>query len=280
MGALIGALYAMGMTPAEMERIIEKLDWSKLLAAQTSADHLSFRRKQDRLNIPSALTFKGKGTDLKLPNALNSGHSIGLLIDRLTLRYAPVQDFDDLPIPFHAVGTNMLNGDAVVLKNGSLSRSLRATMSIPGVFAPVEVDGKYLADGGLVNNIPTDVVKAMGADIVLVVNIESQIGGRESLDTLPGILSQTLNVATLDNSRRSLREADFIIAPDLGSYNLRDFSKSKELIELGEKGAAEKVTLLKSIALNDVDWAEHLAARRRPSPSYSRWRTSARTRRR
>ncbi|MEO8572909.1 MAG: patatin-like phospholipase family protein [Pyrinomonadaceae bacterium] len=262
MGGLVGAMYAMGKSPAEIEAIVAGLDWDPLLRPRVDAEDLSYRRKQDRLNIPAALTLTGKGTDLKLPNALNSGHAIGLLLDRLTLRYAPATDFSDLPIPFHTVGTDMLKGEAVTLKSGSLSRSLRATMSIPGIFSPVEVDGKYLSDGGLVNNIPTDVVKAMGADIVVVINIESQAGGREVLETLPGILSQTINISTLDNSRRSLRQADFIIAPELGIYTLVDFSSSKQIIDLGQKGAEEKIGLLRSIALNDADWAEHLAARR------------------
>ena len=262
MGALIGALYAMGKTPAEMEDLVSELNWRRLLQRLSDVQDLSYRRKEDRLNIPAPITLKGQGTDLKLPNALNSGHEIGLLLDRITLPYASVTNFNDLPIPFHAVGTDMLDGNAVVLKGGSLSRSLRATMSIPGVFAPVDVDGKYLADGGLVDNIPTDLVKAMGADIVLVINIESQIGGREELESLPGVLSQTINVATLDNSRRSLRQADLIIAPDLGNYSAADFSKSKEIIDLGTKGAEEKMTLLHSLSLNDADWAEHLAARR------------------
>ena len=148
----------------------------------------------------------------------------------------------------------MVNGNSVVLKGGSLSRSLRATMSIPGVFSPVEVDGKIFADGGLVNNIPTDVVKAMGADIIIVVNIETQLGSRESLKSLPDFLAQTINIATLDNSRRSLRQADFIIAPDLGNYTLADFTASKKIIELGYQGAQQKIALLKNLSLGETEW--------------------------
>ncbi len=263
MGGLIGAIYAMGKTPAEIEELVGTLDWNKLLQTTTSFDNLSFRRKEDRRNIPAPVTLKGKANDLKLPNALNSGQEIGLLFDRLTLPYASVTNFDDLPIPFRAVGTDMVNGNSVTLKNGSLSRSLRATMSIPGVFSPVEVDGRILSDGGLVNNIPTDVVKAMGADIIIVVNIETQLGNRESLESLPGVLAQTINIATLDNSRRSLRQADFIIAPDLEKYTLADFTASQKIIELGSKGAEEKVALLKGLSLNEADWQEHLAKRKR-----------------
>ena len=262
MGGLIGALYAMGKTPAEIAAMVVALDWRKLLQSTTSFENLSFRRKEDRRNIPSPVTLKGKINNLNLPNALNSGHEIGLLIDRLTLQYATLTDFSDLPIPFRAVGTDMVKGESVTLKSGSLSRSLRATMSVPGVFAPVEVDGKVLSDGGLVNNIPTDVVKAMGADIVLVVNIETQIGGREALESLPGILSQTINIATVDNSRRSLRQADLIISPDLGKYGSSDFGRSREIIDLGYNGALEKAALLKPLSLDDLEWERHLAARR------------------
>ncbi len=262
MGALIGGLYAMGHTPDEIEAIVTNLDWDRLFQPTTSFENLSFRRKEDRRNIPAPVTLKGKINDLKLPNALNSGHEIGLLIDRLTLPYATVTDFSRLPIPFQAVGTDMVKGVSVPLDSGSLSRSLRASMSVPGVFSPVEVDGKILADGGLVNNIPTDVVKAMGADIVLVVNIETQLGGRESLESLPGILAQTINIAAVDNSRRSLRQADLIISPDLAQYTSSDFGSAKEIIKLGYDGALEKAALLRPLSLGEDEWAAHLAARR------------------
>ncbi len=262
MGALVGSLYAMGRTPAEIEQLINSLDWDKLLQGSPSFDNLSFRRKEDRRNIPAPITLRGRANNLKLPNALNPGHEIGLLFDRETLRYTAVNDFDNLPIPFRAVGTDMVKGESVTLKSGSLSRALRATMSIPGIFAPVEINGKILADGGLVNNIPTDVVKAMGADILIVVNIETQLGDRESLESLLGVLTRTINIASLDNSRRSLRQADFIIAPELGNVTIADFSSSKQIIELGYQGAAAKIGLLKSLSLDEADWRTHLANRR------------------
>lgn len=263
MGALIGALYAMGKSPAEMEELVGTLDWGNLFQTTTSFDNLSFRRKEDRRNIPAPITLKGQANDLKLPNALNSGHEIGLLFDRVTLPYASVNNFDNLPIPFRAVGTDMVNGNSVTLGSGSLSRSLRATMSIPGVFSPVEVDGKILADGGLVNNIPTNVVKAMGADILIVVNIETQLGNRETLESLPGVLAQTINIATLDNSRRSLQQANFIIAPDLQDFTLADFGASRQIIQLGYTGAEEKIALLKGLALDEAEWQAHLENRRK-----------------
>ncbi len=262
MGALIGALYAMGKTPAEIEQFVAALDWDKLFSATANFDDLSFRRKEDRRNIPAPIPLRGKLNNLQLPAAFNSGHEIGLLFDRASLPYAGVRDFDKLPIPFRVVATNMVDGRSEELKSGSLSRSLRATMAIPGVFAPVEIDGKILADGGLVNNIPTNVVKAMGADILLVVNIESQPASRESLNSLLGVLAQTINIATAENSRRSLSQADLIIAPDLKEYTSTNFGQSKEIIELGYEGAKAKRLLLTPLSLSEADWQAHLEARR------------------
>lgn len=262
MGALVGSMYATGRTPEEMEQLVQSLDWNKLLNGSTSYDKLSYRRKEDRRNIPGSVTLSGKGADLNLPNSLNPGHEIGLAIDNLFFGYSKINNFDDLPIPFRTVGTDMLNAETVVLKSGSLQQSLRATMSVPAVFAPVEINGKILADGGILNNIPTNLVKDMGADIVLVVNIETQIGDRSALNNLIGVLGQTFIIATVENSRRSLREADFIIAPDLKNYSSASFEQGKEIVELGYNEAAQKIGLIKSLSLNDVEWEQHLAFRR------------------
>jgi NTE family protein len=262
MGGLVGALYATGRTLDEMERLIETLDWDDLLRGKTSFEALSYRRKEDRRNLPGAITLGGKGRKLNLPSSLNPGHEIGLVLDRLMLSYGDNTNFDRLPIPFRAVATDLVNAETVVLKDGSLAQALRATMAIPGVFAPVELNGKILADGGILNNIPTDVAADMGADIIIVVNIETQLGDRSTLQDLVGILGQTFYVATIENSRRSLRQADFIIAPDLKNYTTFDFTAGKKIVELGYAGANAKISLLKSLALDDAEWQTHLTERR------------------
>ncbi len=262
MGALVGALYATGRTPDEMEQLIKTLDWDTLLRGKTAFEALSYRRKEDRRNLPGAITLGGTGARLNLPGSLNPGHEIGLVLDRLMLSYGDKTDFDNLPIPFRAVATDLVNAETVVLKNGSLAQSLRATMAIPGVFAPVELNGKILADGGILNNIPTDVALDMGADIIIVVNIETQLGDRTALQNLVGILGQTFYVATIENSRRSLRQADFIIAPDLENYTTFDFTAGEKIVELGYQGAQTKISLLKSLALDAGEWNRHLAERR------------------
>ncbi|MGI8556579.1 MAG: patatin-like phospholipase family protein [Pyrinomonadaceae bacterium] len=262
MGALVGALYATGRTPDEMEKLVDTLDWDKLLRGKPAFDDLTFRRKEDRRNLPGAVTLGGQKTNLRLPSSLNPGHEIGLELDHLMLPYGDNTDFDNLPIPFRAVATDLVNAETVVLKNGSLAQALRATMAIPAVFSPVELNGKILADGGILNNIPTDVAKDMGADIILVVNIETPIGDRSSLQDLVGILGQTFYVATIENSRRSLRQADIIIAPDLKNYGTFDFNDGEKIVQLGYEGAEQKVALLKSLALDDAGWQQYLAARR------------------
>ena len=262
MGALIGGLYATGRTPDEMEKLIETLDWDKLLRGKPAFDDLTYRRKQDRRNLPGAISLGGKKANLRLPSSLNPGHEIGLEIDHLMLPYGDNTDFDKLPIPFRCVATDLVNAETVVLKSGSLAEALRATMAIPAVFAPVELNGKILADGGILNNIPTDVAKDMGADVILVVNIETQLGDRTSLQDLVGILGQTFYVATAENSRRSLRQADIIIAPDLENYGTFDFGARGKIVKLGYEGAEQKIAILKSLALDDADWQQYLAARR------------------
>ena len=261
MGALVGALYATGRTPAEMERLVETLDWDNLLRGKPAFGDLNYRRKEDRRNLPGSITLGGKGARINLPGSLNPGHEIGLVLDRLMLSYGTNTNFDDLPTPFRAVATDLVSAETVVLKSGSLSQALRATMAIPAVFAPVELNGRILADGGILNNIPTDVAKEMGADIILVVNIETQLGDRSSLQDLVGILGQTFYVATVENSRRSLRQADIIIAPDLKNYGTFSFGAGKEIVELGYAGAQSKAALLKSLALDDADWQQYIAAR-------------------
>ena len=261
MGALVGALYATGRTTGEMEQLVETLDWNELLRGKPAFDDLTYRRKQDRRNLPGAIVLGGKKADLRLPSSLNPGHEIGLVLDRLMLSYGENTDFDNLPIPFRCVATDLVSAETVVLKNGSLSQALRATMAIPAVFAPVELNGRVLADGGILNNIPTDVAKDMGADIILVVNIETPLGDRSSLQNLVSILGQTFYVATVENSRRSLREADIIVAPDLKNYGTFDFGAGEEIVKLGYEGAESKVALLKSLALDDAGWKEYLASR-------------------
>jgi NTE family protein len=260
MGGLVGALYATGRSPAEMRQFVEAIHWEEAMASEPSYPQLSYRRKEDRRTdeIPAQLGLKN---GLSGPLGISAGQGIGLLLDRIAFPYSTVASFDDLPIPFRCVATDMLSGDAVVLKDGSLAQSLRATMAIPGLFTPVELDGKVLADGGLVDNIPTDVARQMNADIVIAVNIGTSLVGRKDLESLTAFLTQAVDIMTLGNDRRALLLADAQIAPNLGAFTILDFSHAEEIIRLGYQGAASNAAELRKYALPDEEWQQYLAQR-------------------
>ena len=172
MGGLVGGLYATGHSPAEIKRIVTDISWPEVLSGKTPYSDLSFRRKEDLRAFPNGLEL-GLKQGLQAPGGLVSGHEVRLVIDSNVLPYSDGRSFDKLPIPFRCVATDLISGKSVVFHGGSLADALRATMSIPGVFSPVKEDGKILADGGLLNNLPTDVAKQMGADIVIGVHLST-----------------------------------------------------------------------------------------------------------
>ena len=170
MGGLVGGLYASGKSAADIHEVVKSVDWPLLLGGGTPYQDLSFRRKEDARQIPNSIVI-GLKHGPTLPPGLNTGHQVNLLIDRETLPYSNIKSFDDLPIPFRCVSTELVSGKAYVFHNGSLSDAMRATMSIPGVFAPVRRGNQIFVDGGLVDNLPTDVVRKMGADVVVAIHL-------------------------------------------------------------------------------------------------------------
>lgn len=261
MGGLIGGMYAIGMSPAEIRELVETVNWEEILRGPPAYEQLTFRRKEDRRAYPNAIEL-GLRHGLQLPRGLNPGQAIGLLFDRLTLPYYDLASFDELPTPFRCVATDMEAAEPVVLRDGSLAQAWRATVAIPGLFTSVEQDGKVLADGGLVNNIPTDIVKDMGADIVIAIDVGTPLGDRDSLESLSGLLSQSLNVMTIENIRRNLKLADVIVWPDLGGYTSLDFKAGTAIADLGYKGAEAKASVLRRFALDEAAWQQHLTERR------------------
>src|SRR6266403_1320477 len=193
MGGLVGGFYATGVSPAEMKTLIERLDWDTILRDRTPYQDLSFLRKQDQRAYPNSLVL-GLRKGLYLPAGLNAGHQIGLLIDREMLPYFGLPSFDALPIPFRCVSTDLVSGKQFVFKDGSLAEALRATMSIPGAFTPVHDGQRVYVDGGLVNNLPTDVVRQMGADIVIAVHLETQPIDAKDIQSLLSVLEQSVRV--------------------------------------------------------------------------------------
>ncbi|HJV69871.1 patatin-like phospholipase family protein [Ideonella sp.] len=263
MGAIVGGLYASGMKADEIERELKRIDWNRLFAPRVSRQQLSQRRKEEDFEIASAIEL---GIDVdgefRAPQGAVSSRGLETLLRRFTLPVRAVQKFDQLPIPFRAVATDMETGDAVVLGDGDLAMALRSSMSVPGVFPPTEVGGRVLGDGGLINNVPVDVARAMGADVVIAVSIGTPLAPRETLNSAIGLTAQMINILTEQNVKRSLASLtaghDVLIAPDLGSLSSSDFDRAADFIQLGEQGAERQQAQLAGLAL--------------PGPAYAAWR--------
>ena len=261
MGGIIGAMYATGMSPAEIQKFAEKIDWDEAFLPEPVYTQLSYRRKQDRrdflINAPLGLKHGLNG-----PNGYNSGQGVGLLLDRIAFPESGVASFDDLPIPFRCVATDMLSGEGVVLHDGSLAQAVRASMAIPGVFTPVEINGRVLADGGMIQNIPVETVLAMNADAVVAVELQLPPGDREELDTLTGVLSRAVDVMITQNEHRSLALAKVTVRIGMNGFSATDYSRVAELVALGRKSAAAQSSALLPYAIQDpAEWQEYLAAR-------------------
>jgi len=267
MGAIIGGLYASGLGAEALERELLALDWDALFAARIRRESLAQRRKEEDFEISPAVEVglnRDSGEPM-LPLSSVSSRGLELLLRRFTLPVRQARDFDALPIPFRAVATDMENGQAVVFRDGDLAQVLRASMSVPGVFPPTEVGGRILGDGGLVNNLPVDVARAMGVDVVIAVNIGTPLAGRDSLGTVVGLTAQMINILTEQNVQRSLATLqagrDVLIAPDLGKLSSGDFNRARELVDRGEQHAAALREALHALAMDDAAWAAHRAQR-------------------
>ena len=260
MGGLVGGLYASGLSTDEIKAFIRRIDWQTVLSGQVPFQALSFRRKEDKVAFPNRLEFGLKG-GFSLPSGLNSGSAVGLLFDRTMLPYYDLKSFDDLPIPFRCVATEIRTGQKHVFTNGSLAQALRATMSIPGVFAPVQQGNNIYSDGGAVDNLPVDVARSMGAEVVIASYLNAGPPDASSLNSLVGIAGRNVSVMVAANEVQSLKNADILISSDVSKFATLEFSKSSEIIPLGVKAAQEQASKLEKYALTDADWAAYLAQR-------------------
>lgn len=267
MGAIIGGLYASGMSAQEIENDVIALQWDRVFAARGERPQLPLRRKEQDADYSPAIELGMRDGELMAPASAVPSQGLDALLRRYTLRAGSQRDFDQLPIPFRAVATDMETGQPVVLSHGDLAVALRSSMSVPGVFAPTELDGRVLGDGGLVDNVPVDVARAMGGDRLIVVSIGTPLAPRNTLGSALGVATQMINILTEQNVQRSLAtlgDQDVLIAPALGSLSSSDFDKARELIALGEQGAQSMVARLKPFALDAAHYAAWRASRPRP----------------
>src|SRR5580700_7739192 len=233
MGAIVGGLYASGMTALDIDATMRSLDWQEAFHDAPPRRDLAFRRKQDDRNFLVKLPLGLKHGKILLPKGFIQGQKLQETLRRLTLPYSNSTDFDLLPTPFRAVATDLETGNAVLMDKGDLAIAMRASMSAPGVFAPVELNGRLLVDGGLAENLPVSVARAMHADIVIVSDVSFPLQPRAGLDSALSISNQMLAILVrkdTDRQRATLTEQDILIEPNLGSATATDFTAPNSFI--------------------------------------------------
>jgi NTE family protein len=272
MGGLVGGVFASGMDARELETFVTSLDWDQLFGASSFA-HKNIRRKADARAYPSRLEFGLRG-GIVPPAGLNSGEYVELLLGRIAAPYFTIDDFDDLPTPFRTVAVDLLLAQPVVIRRGSLADAMRATMSLPLIFPPVDIDGQVLIDGGIMNNVPADIVKAMGADRVVAVNV-GDLSDREGIDyTMFGVASNTLDAVMRASTKRALAAADVVVDVPLAKYGSLDWRRAPELIDEGYRAAEAMRDRLLPLAVSEAEfeaWRHARQARRRtdlPAPAF------------
>src|SRR6266481_1627922 len=209
MGALVGGMYATGKSPDDLERLVKGMDWPIVIGGETPYEDLSFRRKEDLRAVQNDLVIGFKhGTTL--PSGLSAGHQIGLVIDRETLAYSTVKSFDDLPIPFRCVSTELISGKAHVFSTGPIGLAMRSTMSLPAIFAPVREGESLYVDGELVDNLPTDLARSMGPDIVIAIHLQVAPVTADEIRSLFSVLGRSIIVGTANTELRGMEDADIV----------------------------------------------------------------------
>jgi NTE family protein len=268
MGGLVGGIYATGRSPAEVRELINGIDWDQVLSGDTPFTDLSFRRKQDAHEVPGSLEF-GLRKGLQFPAGFNTGQEVDLILDRVALPYSELPSFNDLPIPFACVATDLVSGKPHIFRDGPLALAMRSTMSLPGIFSPVRSGDHLYADGGLLNNIPIDVAKEMGADVVLGIHLETAPLSPKA--TLPsyGVLGQSISVMIAANELRSMEQADILVTVPLQKYTALDYDKADIIIKAGYDAAAAKASVLAAYSVSQAEWDQYIAernARRKTAP--------------
>ena len=246
MGGLVGGMYATGKSPDELEQIVKGMDWPLIIGGQTPYEDLSFRRKEDARAVQNDLAI-GFKRGVSLPSGLNAGHQIGLFIDRETLAYSSVKSFDDLPVPFRCVSTDLITGKAHVFDHGPIGLAMRSTMSLPGVFAPVRDGDSLYVDGALVDNLPTDLVREMKADVVIAIHLQVSPATADEIRDLFSVLGRSITVGTANTELRGMEAADLVVKVDVQKFSALDYDKADTLIQQGMQAAEEKSKILAAL---------------------------------
>ncbi len=255
MGAVVGGLYAAGYSPDELEDLLLDIDWNDVMDDRSPRRMVPFRRKVDDLTFLTRLEIGFNGGRFQLPPALVQGQKLDFLLQSLAVHTVGVDSFDDLPIPFRTVATDLETGAEVVLDHGDLAWAIRASMSVPGVFAPVVIEDRVLVDGGLVNNLPVDLAREMGADVVIAVDVGEPLKTREELESFAKVATQVVRFGLRQNVGRQMADADIVLFPDVEEFGTADFHRAVDMIPRGEEVARDAAEDLAPYSVSEQDFA-------------------------
>jgi len=259
MGSIVGGSYASGQTVSNMERDVANIKTDMLARDQPPRAEISIHLKQEDWFDYIGPQFGFRDGSLLLPKGAITGVALEAVLRELALAKGD-WDFDELPIPFRAIATDVVSGQMTVLKSGDLATAMRASMSVPGAIAPVQIDGKMLVDGGLTRNLPVDIARAMGAEVIIAVNLGTPLLQRDQITSAFSVALQMLNILTEQNvgaSLASLQPQDVLILPELGSYSAGDFDNMPSTIPIGEAAARKVADQLKRYSLPPQQYAQH-----------------------
>ncbi|MCG6860958.1 MAG: patatin-like phospholipase family protein [Chromatiaceae bacterium] len=259
MGALVGGAYASGVGVDRLEKELTNANWDDLFVDEPPRAEWPMRRKDDAAQASWDFSLGVNAGQVKLPKGALVGQKVELFFTDLVKAGELVENFDELPIPYRAVATDLENGEMRVFADGSLPKVMRASMSVPGLFAPIEIDSRLYVDGALVRNLPVDVARAMGVDRVIAVNVGTSYLPRDKLQTVVGVMGQMVAILTEQNVQRSLgqikRNRDLLITPDLGDIGPGDFKRAAEAIAAGEQAARGAKSRLAGLSVSPAAFA-------------------------
>jgi len=264
MGAIVGGLYASGMSVEELEETVSTLDWADALSDESQRKDLSFRRKQDDAQFPINFEVGYRDGELQLPQGVIQGHRLDLILRKLTLHVSQVYDFDQLPIPFRAIASDIVAGEPHTMAEGDLALAIRASMSVPAAFAPILVDGRLLVDGGLTGNLAVDVMQGMNVDVIVAVDVEFPLYSIDELDSAIAISEQVFTLLIRQETRRQIKRLgpqDILITPELGTFASTDFQRAVETFEPGAAATRKHASRLQELSVDELVFAKYLAER-------------------
>ena len=250
MGSVVGGLYASGLSTEELSAVAAEVDWDRMFSDAPDRRNLPVERKVEQGRTVFGLPILDGAP--RLPSGIIQGQRITQPLTGLTWHVHPVRDFRDLPVPFTAVAADAETGEAVVLDHGFLPQAIRASLAIPSVFAPVEIDGRYLIDGGIVRNLPTPEVEALGADIIICSDVTKPLATADSLRSLVDILTQTMAFRTVERRDVDAGLCDVMIAPDIQGIESADFARAEDIIARGRVAAEAVLAELEDLGITDL----------------------------